>query len=267
MNLHHERGTWIDPKDCNVLSHEELQQRIQTNRVILLGETHTSAEIHRWQLHMMAGIFAIQPKMLVGYEMFPRRVQGVLDEWTAGELEKDEFLEKVEWGKVWGHDSSLYMPLFDFCRQKNVRMLGINCRRDLVTQVGKEGWEAIPEDERDGLTPAKPASQEHKDYLIRITGGHFQKDYPIERFARAQQTWDRAFACNIAAALKEDPTQKIIGIIGRGHLEYGYGTPYQLADLGIDDVLILLPSFSKELEKEKIAGIGDGLFRLDSIEG
>lgn len=52
---------------------------------------------------------------------------------------------------------------------------------------------------------------------------------------------------------------------GRGHLEYGHGTPYQLADLGIRDVAVLLPNDTEtvHLEEEPIA---DGLFGLPQIE-
>ena len=84
---------------------------------------------------------------------------------------------------------------------------------------------------------------------------------------RAQQCWDRSFACRIADHLAEatdDPL--VIGIIGRGHLEYGHGTPFQLRDLGIEDVAVLLPATDAAPEAEPLAGIADALFRLDTPE-
>lgn len=265
----HERGTWISPKENRVLSKEEIYKKIDQNRVILIGETHTNFEIHRWQLAILSGIYSRSPKVAVGFEMFPRRLDPILNKWVEGKLSKEEFLIQSEWDMVWKYDSNLYMPIFDFCRQNRIPMLGINCRRDLVTRVGKEGWEAIPIEERDGLTPAKPASQGYYDYLHSIMshmGGQMPQKFSMEHFIRAQQTWDRAFACNIAKALEEEPDLKIVGIIGKGHLEYGHGVPYQLEDLGIDDVLVFIPSFEEEVDEGKIANIGDGLFRLDSLE-
>jgi Haem-binding uptake, Tiki superfamily, ChaN len=44
-------------------------------------------------------------------------------------------------------------------------------------------------------------------------------DPSLDRFIRAQQTWDRAFACNIARALIESDPPLVVGIIGRGHLD------------------------------------------------
>jgi membrane-associated protease RseP (regulator of RpoE activity) len=45
----------------------------------------------------------------------------------------------------------------------------------------------------------------------------------------------------IAAARQRQPSLLVIGILGRGHLEHGYGVPHQLADLGIPDAAVLLP--------------------------
>ena len=137
-------------------------------QVVLLGETHTIAEIHRWQLHVATIIRFIRKNVAVGFEMFPRRVQPVLDEWVAGELSSQQFLEKVDWKNVWGYDPQLYLPLFHFCRQQRVPMLALNCNRPLVTRVGKDGWDAVPEEERDGLSPAAEATVAYREYLFGL---------------------------------------------------------------------------------------------------
>jgi hypothetical protein len=56
------------------------------------------------------------------------------------------------------------------------------------------------------------------------------------RFVEAQLTWDRAMAGS-----RENPEALVVGVLGRGHVEHGYGVPHQLADLGEDSVAILLP--------------------------
>ena len=272
--VEHKAGSWIEPATGGVIEHAALLERVAGRQVVLLGETHDRFDIHRWQLHVAAGLLARRGNIAMGFEMFPRRVQPVLDEWVAGGLSTAEFLEKVEWKTVWGFDAALYLPLFQFCRQFGVPMLALNCHRPLVTRVGKEGWDAIPEDERDGLTPSKPASVAHRQYLFDLTGGGRAdrqvtgpQDPAFDRFVRAQQTWDRAFACNIAKALDRAEPPLVIGIIGRGHLDFGHGTPYQLADLGIEDVSILLPSDAGQFDTDKHAGIGEAVFRLAGDDG
>lgn len=140
------------------------------------------------------------------------------------------------------------MPLFRFCRDNSIPMLGLNCRRGLVTEVDKEGWDAIPEDAREGLSPAAPATSAYRQFLFEITGGgspqrkaQSAEDPAFDRFVRAQQTWDRAFACRIAEVVKQASPPLVVGIIGRGHLEHRGGTLHQLENLGVSEVSVLLP--------------------------
>lgn len=273
----HPRASWCDPVTGELIDGRLLMRRMATKRAVLLGETHDVAEIHRWQAHVVAALHQLTPRIAVGFEMFPRRLQPVLDDWVAGGLSTADFLVASEWDAVWGFPPEIYLPIFHLCRQQGVPMLALNCHRPLVTRVGKEGWEAIPEAERDGLTPAAPATPAYRRYLFDITGAAGRApgaggpvagpdDPGFDRFVRAQQTWDRAFACNIARALAAGTADLVVGIIGRGHLEYGGGTPHQLADLGVTDVAVLLPNQAETLAVEPGRRLADAVFRLDRPE-
>jgi uncharacterized iron-regulated protein len=265
----HPVATWLDPDSGALLDHVDLMQEVSQSNVLLLGETHDRYDIHRWQLHVCAAMRSLRNDIAIGFEMFPRRLQPVLDDWVAGKLDQQAFLEVAEWGKVWGFAAELYLPIFHFCREFAVPMLALNCYRELVTRVGKEGWDAILLDERDGLTPSANATPAYRQYLFDITGGGSParkvtapQAPEFDRFLRAQQTWDRAFACNIAKARATDKPPLVIGIIGRGHLEYGHGTPFQLTDLGIDKVTTLLPNDAAFVDGTRVKGIAKAMFRL-----
>lgn len=267
--VHHPTGTWLQPRSGTLIDHSELMKTLASRQAVLLGETHDRYDIHRWQLHVLAGILAHNQNIVVGFEMFPRHCQPVLDSWVSGHLHTEEFLEKVEWKNVWGFPADLYLPIFHFCRQFAIPMKALNCRRSLVTEVGKLGWDAIAVEDRDGVTPARPATPAHRQYLFEITGGNrpdrkavTAMDPEFDRFVRAQQTWDRAFACNIAEAHKTPSAPLVIGIIGRGHIEYGYGTPYQLEGLGVTDTAILLPVDRPGQITDEHSTIGDAVFLL-----
>jgi uncharacterized iron-regulated protein len=271
--INHKPGTWLDPQSQLTIPHHELIAFLDSKRVVLLGETHDRFDIHRWQLHVASSLLTLDRPLIIGFEMFPRSEQAALDQWVAGELSRNEFIEKSNWATVWGFAIELYMPIFDFCRQFKIPMKALNCRRSLVTEVGKLGWDAIAIEDRDGLTPAKDAGVNYREYLFNITGAGnpnrkatSASNSEFDRFIRAQQTWDRAFACNIEKALKETPDALIVGIIGRGHLEFGYGTPYQLADLGIHEVSVLLPSDNAAFDVDKNNQIAEAVFRLDSLD-
>ncbi|PVH27609.1 ChaN family lipoprotein [Pararhodobacter oceanensis] len=262
-------GPWTLPDSGETIAHPEMMARAAAAPVVLLGERHDQADHHRWQMHVAAGLLAHRADIVIGFEMFPARLNPVLGEWVAGRLTEEAFLAQAEWGTVWGFAPELYMPLFDFCRLHRIEMIGLNCRRALVSEVGAGGWEAIPEDAREGLTPALPATQRYRQYLFDVTGGarpdrkaKSASDPAFDRFVRAQQTWDRAFACRIADARARPNPPLVIGIIGRGHLEYRGGTPAQLEDLGIRDALVLLPQDNPAGDLPK--GLGDAVFTMNT---
>ncbi len=199
-------GAWLRPATSETPAHPTLMAEASQTGVVLLGETHDRADHHRWQLSALSGLLAHRAELVVGFEMFPSRVDPVLADWVAGGMDEATFLQRVEWDRVWGFGAELYLPLFHFCRQHRLAMIGLNCDRALVRQVGANGWEAIPEPARDGITPAAPATAAYRRYLFDITGGtregraaQHPMDPAFDHFVRAQQTWDRAFACRIAA--------------------------------------------------------------------
>ncbi|MEM9685048.1 MAG: ChaN family lipoprotein, partial [Pseudomonadota bacterium] len=272
----HPPGTWFDPAVGALVDERELLQSMQGKAAVLLGETHDVMEIHLWQMRVIAALHARDPYLAVGFEMFPRSAQPVLDRWVAGEIGVETFLDEARWSTVWGFDPELYLPIFHFCRQVKVPMIALNCYRALVSRVRREGWAAIPEAERDGVTPSAPATDAYRRYLFGMINPSVdcaprEMDARFDGFVDAQQVWDRAFAQNIAVSRAGDPDRMVVGIIGRGHLEFGYGTPYQLRDLGIDDIAVLLTREAAHPQEVRSAnplavGICDAVFCLDAVE-
>ena len=217
-------------------------------RVVLLGETHDRPEDHLWQAAVIAGLAARgDDRLVVGMEMLPRRAQPALDAWVAGRLDPAAFEAASGWASVWGFPLALYLPVLKLCRDRRLPLVALNVDRPLVSLIGRDGWDALPAGDRGWLTPAAPASADYRRYLFGMTGGarparaaQHPLDPAFDRFARAQGVWDRAFACAIAAALAGGARQ-VVALIGRGHLEYGLGTPAELADLGITPVRTALP--------------------------
>ncbi len=257
----HHVGQWLDPDSGEVLESGAIFDRLARSRIVLLGEAHTSAAHHRWQAYMLAALHSRNANMMVGFEMFPRRTQPVLEDWSAGKLDEEAFLRQVEWRKVWGYDEKYYLPLFHFTRLNRLPTLALNVDRELISKVGDQGWQALDEADRMGISDPAPASDAYRDALAQLyaykqTMGMSQahgegaeapdideirQSEDFAHFVDAQLTWDRAMAEALAAAHRRDTGAMVVGIVGRGHLEYGYGIPHQLADMGIDDVDVLIP--------------------------
>jgi len=216
--------------------------------VVLLGESHDCAEHHRWQLDTIAALLRHRPGMVLGFEMFPRRVQPVLDRWSKGELDEANFMREVDWPQIWGFANDLYLPLFHFARMNRLPMLALNIDRATSRRVAAQGLASVPSTEREGVGDPAPASSFYRDQLFEWFKKHpgagqdaHAASERFERFVCAQQFWDRAMAEAIAGARRDARQPLVVGIMGSGHIEYGDGVPHQLAALGVDDVATALP--------------------------
>ncbi len=254
-------GTWVDPVTGKGAAPTVVIDALAARRVVLLGEQHDNADHHRWQAQMLAALHGRRGRMVIAFESFPRQSQPALDRWVAGELSEKDFLDESRWSAVWGFGADMYMPLFQFARLNRLPMVAANVDRALVRRVGQKGWDGVPEAEREGVGRPVPASAAYQRSLAvvfqakmkaGIHGSTSSKDSPpeiadilkrpgFERFVAAQLTWDRAMAEAIASAAKAHPDALVVGIMGRGHVEFGNGVPHQLRDLGIDDVAVALP--------------------------
>lgn len=243
--------------------------------VVLLGEHHDQEDDHHWQLQALAGLHAHRPDMVLGFEMFPRRIQPVLDRWVRGEMTAKQFLEESEWDKVWSVPAHLYLPLFHFARINRIPMVALNVENSLNKAVMEKGWEQIPESDREGVGKAAPPPEPYRDFLLKIYSQHSTligkdgskpgKDDPgFLRFVESQTTWDRAMAEALASRHSpgKDKNPLLVGIMGSGHIRYGHGVPHQLRALGIRKVGTLLPMGADSECTEIRPGLANAIFAL-----
>jgi len=241
--------------------------------VVLLGEYHDEDDHHRWQVQMLSALHVLRPNMVIGFEMFPRRLQPVLDRWTKGELTLKQFLEQAEWDKVWNTPPDLYVPLFQFARINRIPMVALNVDNKLNKTIREKGWEQVPEAEREGVGRPAPPPEAYRDYLFDVFRMHAdvhgakgdkpsKNDAAFVRFVESQTTWDRAMAEALATRVKSDNKPLAVGIVGSGHLRFGHGIPHQLRDLGITNVGTLVATPSDTPCKDVPAGIADAVFAL-----
>ncbi|MGI9436151.1 MAG: ChaN family lipoprotein [Geminicoccaceae bacterium] len=296
-------GQWIDPASGELRAHDTLIEAASKRSVVMLGETHPNIDHHRWQLSTIGALYGRRPEMVLGFEAFPRAVQPVLDRWVAGDLSEDAFLEDSAWTKNWGFDPELYLPMFHFARLHRVPMIALNVERDFVSRIGEESLDNIPEDERRGLTEPATPDDAYLDELALVFSQHLDvrsqapvdaehgseaeetdadaaeshaaddTDEPVDvrddprfqRFTRVQTTWDRAMAQALAKASARPEAPLVVGILGSGHLEKGFGVPFQLRDLGLIDTAVFLPIPPTDdcaAYKEEVA---DALFVLPAL--
>ncbi len=262
-------GVWVEPGAGVSMARGEVIARAAATGMVVLGETHDNPEHHLWEYQTIAALHARGGAVTLGFEMFPRRVQPALDAWVAGELDARAFLEAVEWHRFWGFDAALYMPLFDFARINRLPMIALNVGRDLIASVRERGWAHVPEADREGVSDPAPPDPAYRERLSQVYQEHLERQDKqpdtdgLERFIDVQLTWDRAMAEALAAAAAAPGKPLVIGVLGGGHVENGYGVPHQLAALGRDGITVLLPWDRGRDCAERRAGLADAVFGLD----
>lgn len=265
--------TLPDKTATRTVSSADIIAEMAKRDVVLLGEYHDEDDHHRWQVQMLSALHVLRPNMVIGFEMFPRRVQPVLDRWIKGELTLKQFLEQAEWDKVWNTPPDLYVPLFQFARINRIPMVALNVDNKLNKAIREKGWDQVPEAEREGVGRAAPPPEAYRDYLFDVFGMHAgvhgakgnkpsKTDASFVRFVESQTTWDRAMAEALAQRIKSDSKPLAVGIVGSGHLRFGHGIPYQLRDLGIANVGTLVAMPADTECKEVPTGIANAVFAL-----
>jgi len=248
---------WYNPDDMGLINSNQFLRNAAKGRVVLLGEHHAQGDHQRWELHTLVALHALNPNMAIGFEMFPRKAQPVLDKWIAGELTEAEFLEQSDWQKYWNFDSRYYMPLFHFARMNQIPIHALNVSRELLKKVRKEGWQNIAEEDREGVANPAPPGEGYKNLLISIYQQHGahkpgakkgEQDTTVsdlespgfKRFLQGQTLWDAAMAQIIFHETEKDPSLLFVGVMGSGHVVNDYGIPDQLKSLGQKDVTTMI---------------------------
>ena len=273
-----EPGRWLsfDGKQVRAVAATGVIADALSNEVVLLGEQHDVEDHHRWQLQVLSALHAQRPDLVIGFEMFPRRVQPVLDRWVAGKMSTKEFLAQAEWDQIWNFPPQYYLPLFEFARINRIPMLALNIDRSLTRAISEKGWESVPSTQREGIGRAAAPSPAYREFLRDMHRVHAaergqsqgrkagKSEPTFENFVAAQLAWDRAMAEALAKPLRagSDGRPLVIGIMGSGHIRFGHGVEHQLHDLGIERVASLLPASLPGGCQDLQAGLADAVFVL-----
>ncbi|MCF6323786.1 MAG: ChaN family lipoprotein [Gammaproteobacteria bacterium] len=247
---------WYNPDDMGIINRNNFLREASQGRVVLLGEHHAQGDHQRWELHTLVALHTLNPDMAIGFEMFPRKAQPVLDKWIAGELTEAEFLEQSNWQQYWNFDARYYMPLFHLARMNQIPIHALNVSKDLLKKVRTEGWQNIKKEDREGVTDPAPPGEGYKNLLIAIYqqhGAHMpgakkgEQDTAADlespgfkRFLQGQTLWDAAMAQIIFHETVKNPSRLFVGVMGSGHVINDYGVPDQLKSLGQKEVTTMI---------------------------
>ncbi len=201
------------------------------NRVVYVGETHTSYPDHQLQLRIVRALYARDQNLAIGMEMFNRSSQGVLDEYIAGKLTEKEFLKQSNYFSVWSFDYRYYREIIDFARHNKIPLIGLNQEREAVSRVFSSDEEKPLTEEQRRNFPVDmdldmPGYQDRLSRIFRMHSGSSEKK--LAGFVQAQALWDETMAETAADFLNAHPDHRMVIIAGKGHVDRRNAIPPRL---------------------------------------
>jgi uncharacterized iron-regulated protein len=221
-------GDIVETATGKVIAFAALMAELDGVRVIYVGEMHPSAEDHQVQLHVMKGLYARNPSLILALEMFPREAQPLLDQYAKGSITEEEFLQEAKWDQVWGYPFRLYRSLLTWARDHHMKIIGLNAPREIVSKIAQSGLSRLTVAERkrvaEDFHTNDPA---HREYLHQQYRQHTKGNImDFNTFLEAQLAWEETMAETLARTLESSaPEERIVVLIGKGHISDQVGVP------------------------------------------
>jgi uncharacterized iron-regulated protein len=202
----------------------EMLQDLKTVKVTYVGESHPNPYHHQFQLKILKDLFAADPNVVVGMEMFDRTYQPVLDQWSRGELDQDAFIRNSHWYANWKYDYALYKDILDFIKLNRIRLIGLNIPFHIPSKIATGGIDSLlPEDQKHLPQKIDTSNASHREYVENIFKHHHIRGKDnFEYFYSAQCVWEDIMAESVARNLKYS---KMLVLLGNGHIINKYGVP------------------------------------------
>ncbi|MEM9864395.1 MAG: ChaN family lipoprotein [Myxococcota bacterium] len=218
--------------DGEPVGEHEMMADLATVRIVYLGERHSRATDHAMQNRILSELYERDSTLAVGFEMFQRPFQPVLNEWSAGVIDETNLRRESEWDARWGFDFGLYRPMLEFVRARHIPAWALNAEQSTTRAVGRGGLEALDAETRAALPELRLDNEAHRTMIERAITGGGEGDNPhgtidevtLDRIYTAQVIWDETMAATIDEALAEGPSRVVV-LAGIMHVQSGLGIP------------------------------------------
>ncbi|KAA8495693.1 hypothetical protein FVE85_1848 [Porphyridium purpureum] len=216
-------------------------------QVVLCGEIHTDPHAASGALQLLNAIYSkfgenksgSAERVALSLEFFETDTQLVLDEYLAGLISEEEFLQL---SRPPSNYATQYRGLVEFCRQRKLRVIAANAPRRYVKMIRRTGRDKLGESLLDyrarALLPPLPiagASSQYERKFIQTMQqlrSNPQEQRPVPAsMLDAQSLWDATMAWNVSRALDagshdrdgEAAASLVFHVTGSFHVEHKLG--------------------------------------------
>ncbi|KHT45083.1 ChaN family lipoprotein [Vibrio sinaloensis] len=234
--------------DAQPVSLTQLPKTLANADVILVGEWHTHAGVHRFQTDLLRQLVQEQKTIALSMEQFSRDKQNVLDEYLAGTIGEQVLINN---GNAWPNYESDYRPLVEFAKTSGLDVIAANAPKPIVRCIGRQGvdyLDKLTSKERSFL--ASDIDTSNSPYKEKFMASmHHGKPEQTEKQFAAQVTWDETMAESIVSYLAQHPGTQVVHIAGKFHTELGLGTKASILKRNPDlNVVVITPVASTDTD-------------------
>ena len=214
-------------------------EQLAPARVIYIGEVHNNNADHEYEWDVLRGLRTRDVRFTVAWEMFEAPQQGLLDAWNEHHLSTDALFQKTEFQSRWGNLSVMYEKILRWTQMEGVPSLALNATAAMAHQLAM-GVPLDPEERSQlptGFHPLPGGFEHFSEQMASNPHG----DASLENFYKAQLLWEQTMATRIADYLAAHLDTKLVVLIGRGHVEGGFGVPAYVSQKTDAAQLVIFP--------------------------
>jgi uncharacterized iron-regulated protein len=224
-----EPGKIYSAEKGKAITFEKMIFEMKESRFVYVGETHNSLPMHEIQFQIAEALYKQGQNLCVGLEMFDINWQEKLNQWSAGILTSDEFIDQAKWYENWNFNFDYYRKIFEWVKKYKIPLCALNVPRKIIHKIRMRGWESLSQEGKKSVPKPGLSNKEHRLLIKTFFGGmdmpeamKGREQMMFEGLYRAQSAWDEVMAENIwkSAQVKNS---RVMVLAGSGHLLYNLG--------------------------------------------
>ena len=238
-------------RDGKIITFAGMIADVKKADFVFFGEVHDMSEHHQEELSIIRAFHESDTPLAVGLEMFRADSQSVLDSWVKGKLSQDQFLPSYydNWREPW----PLYRGIFQYAREHEIPLLGLNVPDAIAKKVALEGFASLTKEERKQLPPGISCNVDptYMEFIRKAYAGHAGHGREFVNFCEAQMVWDKSMAWHLMHYAKKNPGRPVVVIAGVGHA-WKRGIPEQVGMDSKYTYRVVLPLIPDQIDRDTV---------------
>ncbi|MFH1058018.1 MAG: ChaN family lipoprotein [Pseudomonadota bacterium] len=225
-------GAVYAPAQDTMLTPGQIAASLDQAQVVIVGETHDHPGHHAVQLDFLKKMHASGRPLAVGVEWLDAAAQPACDEFSAGRIDLQQFVQRVDWEHAWGFPLELYAPILEYVAANRLPLIALNAPLASVRQIARQGLGSLSPAQRAQLAPALDLDDPaYREMIAGQFAMHAVSGERADNFFAAQVARDDTMAHRLAQALAPwpDSGRRAVVFTGSGHLVHGLGLPPRIA--------------------------------------